>query len=191
MKNIVGIITVVLAFVAYAPYIRDTITKKTKPHIYSWFVWGFITSIIFVLQVSAGAGPGSYVTLSVAVLSFVIVGLGLRNGTKYITIFDTICFSLALIATGIWLFAEESAISMTILVSADIFGFLPTIRKAWNKPDEETLFTWGLNGARHALSIVAIASYSFVTLLNPVAWTVANAVFSGILIARRSYLKGR
>lgn len=47
-------IAVVLTFVGYAPYIRDTIKGKTKPHVYTWFVWGLVTAIAYALQLRGG-----------------------------------------------------------------------------------------------------------------------------------------
>lgn len=58
MKEIVGTIAVVLTFVGYVPYIRDTLKGKTKPHVYTWFVWGLVTLAAFALQMSAHAGGG-------------------------------------------------------------------------------------------------------------------------------------
>ena len=85
IKYLIGVIAVLLTFVGYVPYIRDTIKGKTKPHVYSWFLWGFVTIIAFALQVSGNAGIGSLVTLAAALVSFVIFALGLRNGKKDIT----------------------------------------------------------------------------------------------------------
>ncbi len=190
MKESIGIITVILAYTAYAPYIRDILKGKTKPHPYSWFVWGLITTVIFALQVTNGAGPGSYVTLSVGVLSFVVFFLGLKkNGVKDITKLDTVAFISAIVATVIWLFAKQPLASMILLITIDLLGFIPTIRKSWNKPKEETLFTWSLNGFRHGLSISAIRDYNAITLLNPVVWAIANTIFSLILIIRRRKLQ--
>jgi hypothetical protein len=191
MKDIIGFIAAALAFVAYAPYIRDLLKNKTKPHPYSWFIWGLITAVIFALQISHKAGAGAYVTLTVAVLSFVIAGLSLvRNGRGDIILWDTVCLFVALVAICLWLFAKQPVLSMVLLVSIDLVGFIPTVRKAWSKPYEETLFTWELNGFRHALSVLAIQSYSLITLLNPVVWAGANLIFSLILIIRRKQLKG-
>lgn len=92
MKEIIGVIAVLLAFISYAPYIRDVIKGQTKPHVYSWFVWGFVSLIIFALQLSDGGGMGSYVTLSGAVIALLIFVLGMRNGKRDITMTDTVFF---------------------------------------------------------------------------------------------------
>jgi hypothetical protein len=39
MKELIGIVSASLAFVAYVPYFRDIFKVKTKPHPYSWFIW--------------------------------------------------------------------------------------------------------------------------------------------------------
>ena len=185
MKQLIGIIAAALVFVAYTPYIKDTLKAKTKPHPYSWFVWGFLTLIIFALQTSHGAGPGAYVTFTVGALSLFIAFLGLKHGKTDITRSDTVFFVAALLATGVWLFAKEPALSMVLLVSIDMLGFAPTIRKAWHKPNEETLITWEINAFRHGLSVLAIQEYSLITLLNPVVWMIANIAFSLMLVFRR------
>jgi hypothetical protein len=69
-----------------------------------------------------------------------------------------------------------------------MLGFAPTIRKSWNKPFSETLFTYELGAVRHALGLSALSSYTFVTVLFPLTWTVANVLFSSMLIVRRAQI---
>lgn len=185
MKNLIGIVAVILAFVAYIPYFRDIIKGKTKPHVYTWFVWGLVTTIIFALQLSGGGGAGTYVTLTAGIFSFIVFGLGLKNGSKDITRSDTIFFIMALISIGLWLLAKQPTLSIILLCAIDMMGFAPTVRKSWNKPFEETLFTWELNGFRHGLSLIALSKYNLLTLLYPLLWTIANVLFSVMIIARR------
>lgn len=189
IKYFIGIIAVLLTFVGYVPYLRDTIKGKTKPHVYSWFLWGFVTMIAFGLQISGGAGIGSLVTLAAAFVSFVIFALGLRNGKKDITKTDTAFFITALVAVGIWLVAKQPILSVILISAIDMLGFAPTVRKSWNKPYSETLFTYELNAFRHGLSIFALQSYSIITWLYPVTWVLANGLFSIILLIRRGQLR--
>ncbi len=46
MKEIIGGIAVALTFIAYIPYYRDILKGKTRPHIYSWSLWGLLTVLI-------------------------------------------------------------------------------------------------------------------------------------------------
>lgn len=186
MKDLFGLIAVALAFVAYAPYFRDILAKKSNPHPYSWFVWGLTSILIFALQITHGGGAGAYTTATVAVISFVVCALALKNGgNKDITHTDTFMLLMALISTGLWLLADQPTLSMILLIAADMFGFIPSVRKAWHKPYGETLSMWSINSLRHGLSIPALYSYSVLTLLNPVTWVIANFGFSIMLIYRR------
>lgn len=185
LKVIIGIITVVLGVVGYIPYFRDIIKGKTKPHVYTWFVWGSITLVIFALQVSDAAGPGAWVTLVAGLLSLSIFILGMRQGDKDITKSDTLFFIAALIALGLWLLAEQPVVAMILLVTVGMLGFVPTIRKSWNKPHTETISTYAINSFRHGLSFAALANYSILTGLFPVAWSIANGLFVVLLLVRR------
>jgi uncharacterized protein with PQ loop repeat len=190
MKETIGAIAVLLTFVGYIPYVRDTIRGKTKPHIYTWFIWSFISFIAFALQMSDGAGPGAYVTLAAAIVCGFIVVLGMRQGgaDKRITKLDTFFLVAALLATGIWVFVKQPVISVILLSLIDILGFLPTVLKSWKKPHEETLFSYALNTFRFALSLYALHKYTIVSALYPLTWVIANGLFSVFLILRRRRL---
>src|SRR3989344_8701914 len=94
-KTVISIIAVLLTFIGYIPYVRDTLSGKTTPHVYTWFIWGLVTAIAYGLQVSAGAGTGSWVTLAVAIVCFIIFIFSLKNGSRDLTKSDTIFFILS------------------------------------------------------------------------------------------------
>ena len=188
VKEIIGVITVVLGIAGYIPYLKDVLAEKTKPHVYTWFVWGLITLVVFALQVSGDAGAGSWVTLVAALLALLIFILGMRQGDKDITKSDTLFFIAALFALGLWLFASQPEASVILLVFIGMLGFIPTIRKSWNKPHTETLSTYIINSFRHGLSFFALSQYTIVTWLFPITWSVANGLFVLILLARRHFV---
>jgi hypothetical protein len=170
------------------PYFRDLLNGKTRPHVFSWLIWGIVTSIIFALQISAGAGVGAYVTLAVAALSFAIFLLSLRNGNRDIKRLDVVFFVLALLSIPLWLIVKQPVLSIVLLSTIDMLGFLPTIRKSWNDPYSETLALYVITTFRHALSILGLFEYNIVTMLFPVTWVFANAGFAVLLIVRRKKL---
>ncbi|MFA6004994.1 MAG: hypothetical protein WC775_00730 [Patescibacteria group bacterium] len=188
MKDVLGALAVILTFIGYAPYIWDTVKGKTKPHIYSWFIWAFVTFIIFALQILGKGGAGAYTTLATAILCLTIYILGLKNGEKDITKFDTITFIIALIATCVWIFAKEPVISTVLIVTINTLANLPTIRKSWKDPHSETLFTWKMGAVRNFLGLLALANYSLLTWLYPVTNLLINIIESTLLIIRRKQL---
>lgn len=185
IKVIIGLIAVILTFAGYIPYITDTIKRKTRPHVYSWFIWGFVSLLIFLLQFSAKGGAGSYVTLAAALVCLFIFAVALKNGKRDITKTDTAFFISALVATAIWIFAKQPLISIILLSTIDMLGFVPTIRKSWNRPHTETLFSYAMNTFRFCLAIYALQTYTIVTSLYPITWVLANGGFTVLLLVRR------
>lgn len=188
IKTLFTIVAVLLAVIGYIPYFRDILRGKTTPHIYTWFIWGFMTLIVFALQKSFGGGVGSWVSLAVVIISILVFILGLKKGKKDITKIDTLFFLLALVALLLWLVAKQPVMSTVLISSIDMLGFAPTIRKSWNKPYSETLFTYEIGAFRHGLAFLALQQYNIVTWLNPVCWVTANTLFSIILFVRRKKL---
>jgi hypothetical protein len=190
LKNAVGVLAIILTFIGYIPYVKDVINGKTVPHVYSWFLWGFVTFIAFALQVSAGGGIGTYVTLAAALLCTVVFIIGFtRKGKKDITRLDTLFFISALVALAFWLIAKQPVISAILTTGIDLLGFAPTIRKSWNKPHTETLSFYTLNTIRFILAVFSLQRYTIVTALYPLAWIFGNGVFAILLYARRNKLK--
>ena len=191
IKTLISLIAVILTIAGYVPYLMDTFKGKTTPHIYTWFIWGTVTAIAYALQVSGGAGVGSWVTLAVAIIAYIIFAVGLRGGKKDITWSDTVFFILSILAIFLWLVAKQPILSVILVSTIDLLGFIPTIRKSWHKPYSETLFTYELNAFRHGLSLFALQQYSIVTWLYPASWALANALYSLMLIARRKAIPNK
>ena len=134
-------------------------------------------------------GAGAFTTLAAALLCLTIFILGLKNGHKDITKFDTITFVISLIAIGIWIFAKQPVVSNILIITINTLANLPTIRKSWNKPHSETLFTWEMGAVRNFLGLLALANYSLLTWLYPVTNLFINIIESSILIIRRRQIK--
>lgn len=192
MKELIGTLAVVLGFISYAPYFIDLFKHKTEPHPYSWFIWGLTSSLIFVLQILHGGEAGAWTTATVAFFSFVIAIVALAQGGKRnITWHDQIMLAASIAAIGLWLVADQPTLTMLLLVSADLFGFIPSLRKSWNKPYSETLSAWSIGIARHGLSIFALSSYTILTLANSVVWVIGNTLFCILILARRRVVARR
>ena len=183
-------LAVILVFIGYIPYLRDVVKGKTIPHVYSWFLWAFVTAIAFALQISDAAGVGAFVTLAAATMCGVVFIFGLlKKGKRDITTIDTVFLILAFIALGMWLFAKQPVLSAILTTVIDILGFAPTIRKSWNKPYSETLSFYFLNTLRFALAVFSLERYTIITALYPSIWMLGNGLFALMLVMRRKQVK--
>lgn len=188
-KNILGIVATLIAFIAYIPYFRDIFANKTKPHAFSWFVWGVLTAIAFFGQIAGGAGAGAWVTGFTALVCFIISFFGFRKGSSNIVLIDWISLLGAGIALLLWAVTKNPLLSVILITITDAFGFFPTFRKSFSRPQEETVSTFFLSGLKFIFAILALRTVSVITALYPLSLVLMNWIFVLMLIIRRKQIE--
>jgi hypothetical protein len=188
LKVALGIIATLIGLISYLPYITDTVAGRTKPHAFSWLIWAILTAIGFAAQVADKAGPGSWITGITAAACFLIFGLGVKYGERNITRFDWGCLIFSLAAIPIWIATATPVYAVILITIIDTVGFLPTYRKAWHKPSEETLVTWIVSTIKFFISLFALNNYSLVTVLYPASLVLMNGLFVVMVLWRKRIL---
>src|SRR5258708_598051 len=158
-KVFLGIVDTVIAFVAYVPYFLHIFQGKTKPHAFSWLVWGILNAIGFAAQVVAHAGPGAWVTGFSAALTLIIAGLAFLKGQKGFSKADWLALLGAGLALAFWILTKNPTTSVILIVLTDGFGYFPSFRKGYARPHEETAFSFAMNGLKFFIAIFALDSF--------------------------------
>ena len=174
---------------AYFPYIRSIILGKIKPHVFSWVIWGITTFVVFLAQLEDKGGLGAWpigvsgiITLFVALLSYI------KRADIAITTMDWIFFILALSSLPLWYLSSDPLWAVIILTTVDLFGFVPTIRKAYVEPYSESQSFFALFVVRNIVAIMALENYSVTTVLFPVAISIACIFLMTMIASRRKIL---
>lgn len=180
-KLVIGGIATLMGLIGYYPYLRDTILGRTKPHAFSWLVWALLLGIGFAVQSSHDAGPGAWAIALETVLCTLVFILALFKGEREIVLLDWMCLVGALIGIALWIGASAPLAALILVMLIDILGFVPTVRKAFNKPFEETASSYAIIGGSFLLSLFAVTSS------DPTAW-VYTAFLAGVNIAFPTYV---
>lgn len=188
-KVLLWICWILLTIWGYIPYIIDTIKGKTKPHIFSWFIWGLLTMIIFAIQSEHNAGFWAFVTLFTGISCFLIVWISLKKwGKNNITFWDKISLLWGIISLILWLFIDIPLYSVFLIILLDIFAFYPTIRKSWKSPHQETYILYFFAGIKFILTILALNDFSLINISYPLFWVLMNFWFLSMCFLRRHQL---
>jgi hypothetical protein len=157
-----------------------------KPHFFSWLIWTLTTTIVFFAQLAADGGVGSWPTAVSAAITVYVAWLAFTLRSDFSnTSLDWFFLLAALLSLPAWFFTNDPLWSVVILTVVDVLGFGPTLRKAHQKPQEESLLFYLLFAARSALSVLALESRTLTTMLFPLAMVVACIVVCGLLWWRR------
>ena len=185
---ILSVLSGVVVFLAYFPYIKDIILKKTKPHAYSWLIW-IITQCTAIAGMWFGGANWGLVSLVVGtVLVTVVFLLSLKFGTKNITKEDTIIFIAALCAILVWWQLDQPVLSIIMVTIIDVIGYLPTFRKSYHEPWSETLTTWFMFTVANILTLLSLSQYNLMTSTYTVFISIANLSFFIFCYVRRFYV---
>lgn len=184
-KSIIALITIAIAIVSYVPYFRDMLSGRTKPHAFTWLIWAILNGVAFGGQLYDKGGAGAWPLGFTAVVTFVIFFLALKNGEKNIKLFDWLCLGAAMLALIPWFLADSPLLSIIIVTIIDLIGFLPTVRKVYRKPYEETLSTHILSTLKYGLILVALETYTILTTLFPLVIFIADGLLVVLIIIRR------
>ena len=180
---------IVVALIRYFFYFRGIFNHTVVPHVFSWFVWGLLSAIVAIAQVIAGAGPSAWVTALMAGSCFLVALVGLRNGTKYITTVDWASFIGALAAIGLWVLTDNPLTAVIIATMADMLGYIPTWRKAYVKPFEESAGGFALAGSRSAFGLLALAAFNPTTVIHPLFVLIGDCITASLIYLRQQQLK--
>lgn len=184
-----SVVASVLAVVSYVPYIRDTLARKTEPHLYTWLIWAITQGTAAAAAIYGGsifAGAGLLVG-ALCVLS--IVALSLKYGTKNITTGDTITLVCALLAVVVWWQMHSPLLAVLMVTAIDGFGYIPTFRKSYAEPWSETLSFWFMMGLISLLILLSNTEYNWLTIPYTTMMATANFSLFFLLIARRRVVK--
>ena len=186
-REILSAIAIFLTLAGVVPYIRAILAQRAKPHLFSWLIWGSTTFVVFLAQLSDGAGAGAWPIGVSGLLTFYIAWLAYQNRADVsFTRSDKWLLAIAMGALLPWFFTKDPLWTVVVLTTVDVIGFGPTLRKAYHHPHEESLTFFSLFALRNLISILALAHVSLTTALFPAA-TGAGCLALVILILYRRW----
>lgn len=183
--DILGLIASICVLVGPLPYIRGVLNNTIKPHAFTWLVFGAALATGFGIQISEGAGAGSWSTGAGALSCLTIFVLALRRSDRVFSAFDWICLFGAGLSFVLWRVTDQPMAAVILLSLTDIFGFLPTFRTGFRRPHEEGVSLFVIGGLGTILSLLALEKVSPSTWLYPATMIATNSVFVTMILLRR------
>jgi hypothetical protein len=189
MKATLAIIAALLAIIGNISYFKDTLRGVIKPHPYTWFVWTIVSLIALLGQIEKGAGIGALPALVAELFTIGIFIFSLkyliRREAGHIRRIDTYFLIAALLGLIPWVLTKDPTISVIIVVAIDLIAFVPTLRKAREHPETERPMLYGMNVARHGLTLFSLEAYNIATTLHSIAMICANALMTFFVVRKR------
>jgi len=185
-KQIWSAAAIILSFAGFYPYIRSILRGQTRPHVFSWVIWSITTLIVYFAQAADKGGAGAWPTGVTGLITVYVAWLAYKKKSDIrITHWDWFFFGLALASIPAWHYSSNPFLAVFLLTATDVLGSIPTFQKAYRSPFSENLVFYLIMGIRSLVSIYALESYSWTTVLFPAVLTIMCAILIAILAVRR------
>lgn len=185
-REVLSAIAIALTFAAFYPYLRGILRGATRPHVFSWVIWGSTTFVVFLAQVEAGGGAGAWpIGVSGAITVLIAVAAYLKRADISITRADWAFFLAAMSSLPLWYATSDPTWAVVVLTAVDLLGFGPTIRKVHAAPHSESLGFFALFAVRNLIVVIALERYSVATVLFPAAVAAACILVMMQIVHRR------
>ncbi len=137
LSNLLIAVSVVLACISPITYIRSMVRGKSSPHVVTRFVV-MTASVVTFLSLYASVGKiAAFIAGVFAVRSVVLFLFTLKYGTKGTSSLDYLCLVLAILGLILWRVIGNPLWALSLSITADFLGFIPTLRKTYHKPKSE------------------------------------------------------
>ncbi len=189
IKVIFGLIAIVISLLGYSAYFKNIFNGKTRPHVFSWLIWGIVTGIEFFGQLYGHAGAGAWVTGLTAFACLSIAAISFKKGQLDITKIDQFSFVGAIFAIALWIITRDPLLSVLLGILIDGLGYIPTFRKSYKHPYQETVITWFMNGLKFVFALLALDKFTFLSSVYPIYLVVSNWMLVAWILIRRRQVK--
>lgn len=188
-KSLLSAAAIALTLYAFLPYIRSIKLGTTRPHVFSWFIWGSTTFIVFLAQLDDGGGIGAWPVGVSGIITLYITWLAyVKQANVSINFIDWLFLFCAMISIPLWYFTDDPLWAVVILTAIDVSGFGPTVRKVYHQPYSEHPGFYSLFLVRNLIVILALEHYSLTTVLFPAVIAAACLLLVLLILLRRRQL---
>lgn len=161
-----GILSFGLGLLAYGPYIRNTLARRTKPQRSSWLIWAAVSSIALASQIAEGASHSLWFVTANWLVTIVILTFSVWSGTGSF-VEDRVPLALATGALLLWCATNTPAYALGLAILTNSLGASLTVIKAYRSPETETLLTWITGGVSAILGLVSVGSLDPILIAYP------------------------
>jgi hypothetical protein len=184
-KEYLAIAALVASTANVLPYMWSIWRGRTRPHAFTWIVWGLVMGVGAAAQVVGGAGTGAWNLAYGACLCLILAALTIVKVSLQVTRNDWITFGAALATIPLWYITKNPLWSLLLAIAIDGVGYWFIIRNVWAHPEHERALFYTTNNVQVVLSILALQTFNFITAAYPMFMLTGNLSIAFIIVFRR------
>ena len=160
IREYAGLISGIISFWAYLIYIFAILRGQTKPSRSTWWILTLVGALILGSAYSLGARESIWIQLSYVVGPFIVAILSVKHGEgQGFSRLDIVCIFGALISASFWIIFNSPLIGLIGSIGVDFIGLIPTLKKSFFKPEEESPESWLTETFASFINMLAVTAW--------------------------------
>lgn len=182
VKEVFGVVSGVLFFAAFVPYIRAIMRRETKPSKASWIIWATLDTTTFAGMWAVGALNGQI--LGAIAGAWTVVALTFKFGTPGWSKLDKFCLAGAALGIALWVAFSDPVLAIVTNMTVLVIGAIPTFASAWRDPSRENRAAWTTYWVSCVCAVIAIPHWTLADAAQPLAFTAIETTMMYVLYFR-------
>ncbi|MBP9712028.1 MAG: hypothetical protein KBD55_03295 [Candidatus Pacebacteria bacterium] len=184
-KAILSAASILIQVSAYLVYFFGVYKGTTKPHAFTWLVWGILSTIGFFAALTTD-GYAVASVLGINVVGCIITSIiGFYQNRIEYDKYDWLALIGAFVGIILWQITHTPLYAVFLISLSDMIGIVPTIRKAYVLPHEENLGSFVIGIFYYVLAISALESFELTNWFYPAAIVFSDLALILVIIVRR------
>lgn len=187
IKFTLGIIAGCVSLTAYLIYFRSILKGESKPSRVTWWIWTFMGGILALSYYFSGARDTIWSPIVEFIGPLITALLAIKYGEGGIEDkTDILCFAGGVLSIILWAISGSPEIALITNLAVDTFAIIPTIKKSFLRPHQESLPAWVGTGIGDFINLLASERLLFVIIIYP-AWMLLDdlAVIVSLVLGKR------
>lgn len=159
-----------LSFIGSMSYLVDTLKGRVKPDRMTWFLWALAPLIAFSAEIKQGVGLQALMTFTVGFNPLLIFAASFfsKQVSWKLTRLDYICGAFSVVGLILWWLTKIGDVAIACSILADGFAALPTIIKAFTRPQSESYRVFLLSSMNALITLLVIKQWDFAHYAFPI-----------------------
>lgn len=172
----------ILALASFVPYILAILRGETTPNRATWLIWTVVGIMLGLSYHASGAAHTVWFAVSYVVGPFIVLILSIKRGEGGWTKLDRSCLLTAGASAFLWWLSGSALFALCMNLVADAMGALPTVLKAYHRPESENRTAWTIGFIATVINLRAVEDWgSFSIAAYPVYMFLAVGAIAALL----------
>ena len=182
------ILIILFGLSSYFFGIRQMLKGQYSPSTFSRVIWVLLATNSFAgLVLSGGSKPSILLGAIFLLGNIAICFVSFWKGTRFMGKLEYVCLSLLFISALIWIFFNAPFVNLVISLFAHFIGALPTIKRVWAEPKNESVGFWSLFFFASLLSIFATKSVTLSSIIFPLYFVIFDGGMTVLAMRKKAY----